>query len=164
MKKKIFLMLSMAILLVCIFVMSISAETVISENNIDENGDIVADVLLDLGNNTHIVSVDISYTDANGQVKDGKFYYENNAECRPECKLAVNQESVFSEIHYKRDDLKKYDHHDSNDIHPDVDSDSEIGVIFNAVNCINEKSGHENEQACKAMCQRRVLVQAESVS
>ncbi|MBO5312943.1 MAG: hypothetical protein J6B29_03155 [Clostridia bacterium] len=78
MKKKIILMLSVAILLVCVFAISISAETVISENNLDENGDIVADVLTDLGDNHHILSVDISYNDANGQVKNGKFYYETS--------------------------------------------------------------------------------------
>ncbi|MBQ7226115.1 MAG: hypothetical protein IJX02_05900 [Clostridia bacterium] len=78
MKKKLLLLTVLAMAFVCLLAISISAETVIPENNLDENGDIVADVLVDLGDNSHIVSVDISYIDANGQVKNGKFYYETS--------------------------------------------------------------------------------------
>lgn len=77
MKKKILFALIIAI---CIFTFALtaSAKTVISEKNLDENGDIVGDLLVDLGDDYHIVSVDISYLDKNGQGKDGKFYYETS--------------------------------------------------------------------------------------
>ena len=39
MKKKIFLISLMVALFVCVFAISVSAEVVISQNNIDENGD-----------------------------------------------------------------------------------------------------------------------------
>ena len=77
MKKILF---SLMIVAICIFALavSVSAKTVISENNLDENGDIVGDLLVDLGDDYHIVSVDISYLDKNGQEKNGKFYYETS--------------------------------------------------------------------------------------
>ena len=77
MKKKLFLVFSLAFVLACLFAISISAEVVISENNLDENGDIVADLLVDLGDDYHICSVDITYTDINGETKEGKFYYSD---------------------------------------------------------------------------------------
>ena len=43
MKKKIFLTLALALAFVCLLMISASAKTIISENNLDENGDIVAD-------------------------------------------------------------------------------------------------------------------------
>ena len=77
--KKIFLLsICIAVLTVLAFAVSVSAEVVISENNLDENGDIVADVLLDKGDNRHILSVDITYTDINGESKSGKLYYETS--------------------------------------------------------------------------------------
>ena len=73
-RKLIFFILTVAVL-VCIMALSSSATVVISENNLDENGDIVASLLEDLGDNCHLLSVDITYTDINGQDKEGKFYY-----------------------------------------------------------------------------------------
>ena len=78
MKKKLLLVLLLTFVLACIFAISASAQVVISENNLDENGDIVADLLVDLGDNYHICSVDITYTDVNGETKEGKFYYETS--------------------------------------------------------------------------------------
>ncbi len=78
MKSKLLLVLSLAFLLCCFFAISVSAEVVISESNLDENGDIVADVLLDLGDSHHLLSVDMSYTDVNGEIKNGKLYYETS--------------------------------------------------------------------------------------
>ena len=77
MKKILF---SLMIVAICIFAfaVSVSAKTVISESNLDANGDIVGDLLVDLGDDYHIVSVDISYLDKNGQEKNGKFYYETS--------------------------------------------------------------------------------------
>lgn len=76
MKKKLLLAVILTFVLACIFALSVSAEVVISQNNLDENGDIVAELLVDLGDNYHICSVDITYTDVNGETKAGKFYYE----------------------------------------------------------------------------------------
>lgn len=78
MKKKILFTLLIVLACVIALTVSVSAKTVISENNLDANGDIVADLLVDLGNNYHIASVDISYLDINGQEKNGKFYYETS--------------------------------------------------------------------------------------
>ena len=78
MKKKLLLLTLLVMLFVCLLAVSVSAQTIISENNLDENGDIVADVLTDLGNDHHLLSVDISYKDINGQDKTGKFYYETS--------------------------------------------------------------------------------------
>ena len=78
MKKKLLLLTVLVVAFVCLLAINVSAQTVISENNLDENGDIVADVLVDLGNNYHIASVDISYTDTTGQVKNGKLYYQTS--------------------------------------------------------------------------------------
>ena len=78
MKKRIILMLSLVFALVCLFAISVSAEVTISDSSLDENGDIVASVLADIGNDHYILSVDISYTDVNGIEKNGKFYYETS--------------------------------------------------------------------------------------
>ncbi len=78
MKKKLLLSLVITGVLVCLFALSVGAKTVISESNLDENGDIVADLLADLGGNHHLLSVDVAYTDTNGQVQNGKFYYETS--------------------------------------------------------------------------------------
>ena len=78
MKKKILFTLLIVFACVIALTVSVSAKTVISESNLDANGDIVADLLVDLGNNYHIASVDISYLDINGQEKNGKFYYETS--------------------------------------------------------------------------------------
>ena len=76
--KRIFLFLIIATISLFVFAFSASAKTVISENNIDEQGDIVGDVLKNLGDNHHLISVDITYTDINGETKNGKFYYETS--------------------------------------------------------------------------------------
>ena len=78
MKKKILFVFLITVISIIVFSLSVSAKTVISENNLDENGDIVSDLLVDLGDNYHISSVDISYLDINGQEKNGKFYYETS--------------------------------------------------------------------------------------
>jgi hypothetical protein len=78
MKKRILLALVIAVISIIALSLSVSAKTVISESNLDANGDIVADLLVDLGNDHHLVSVDITYLDTNGQEKNGKFYYETS--------------------------------------------------------------------------------------
>ena len=77
--KKLLTMVSIVCLFVCIFALSINAEAVISESNKDANGDIVADIVQKLtGTNdeTHIASVDFTYTTTEGNEKSGKIYYE----------------------------------------------------------------------------------------
>ena len=78
--KKEALKTAMLFLLIALAV-SVSTKTVISEQNLDTNGDIVADLLVDLGDNYHISSVDISYLDINGQLFG---YYMNlhDVSCR----------------------------------------------------------------------------------
>ena len=78
MKKKILLFIVLALVLVCTFALSVSAKTVISENNIDESGDIVADAVYKIGDNQYYFSVDITYDDVNGNNKEGKFYYKTS--------------------------------------------------------------------------------------
>lgn len=78
MKRKILLFIILAILSVIVFVFSVSAKTVIQESNLDENGDIVADIVSDLGGNHHLVSVDMTYDNKDGQNVSGKFYYTTN--------------------------------------------------------------------------------------
>ena len=72
MKKILF---SLMIVAICIFALavSVSAKTVISESNLDANGDIVGDLLVDLGDDYHIVSVDISYLDK--KIQDWLYEY-----------------------------------------------------------------------------------------
>ena len=77
--KRILLAMSLVCLFVCVFALSINAEAVISESNKDANGDIVADIVQKLtGSNdeTHIASVDFTYTTTEGNEKSGKIYYE----------------------------------------------------------------------------------------
>ena len=77
MKKKLLLTLCFAFVLACLFAVSAFAEVVISENNMDENGDIVADVICRVESNDeqHICSVDITYKATNGETKSSKIYY-----------------------------------------------------------------------------------------
>ena len=81
MKKKILLMLALVCALSCLFILSASANAVVSEKNIDENGDVVADFL---GNYTidnssqNISSIDISYKTESGATKEGKLYFVTN--------------------------------------------------------------------------------------
>ena len=77
MKKKLLLTLSLAFALACLFAVSVFAETVISENNVAEDGDIIADVIcqVESADEQHICSVDITYTATNGETKESKFYY-----------------------------------------------------------------------------------------
>ncbi len=51
------------------------AQTIISEGNIGEDGDIVANVEYSFTATKKYYSVDITYTATDGQIKDGKFYY-----------------------------------------------------------------------------------------
>jgi len=66
------------LMLAFILAISAGAKTVISENNLDGNGDIVADIVSDLGGNHHLVSVDMTYDNKDGQNVSGKFYYTTN--------------------------------------------------------------------------------------
>ncbi len=75
MKRKILLFAMLICVLACLFALSVSAETVISEENIDESGDIVADVIYQVKDYQFYFSVDITYDDINGNNKEGKFYY-----------------------------------------------------------------------------------------
>ena len=77
MKKKLLLTLSLAFVLACFFAISVFAEVVISENNIDVDGDIVADVVcrVESVDEQHICSVDVSYTTVDGETKESKIYY-----------------------------------------------------------------------------------------
>ena len=77
MKKKLLLTLSLAFVLACFFAISVFAEVVISENNIDEDGDIVADVVcrVESVDEQHICSIDVTYETANGETKESKIYY-----------------------------------------------------------------------------------------
>ena len=75
MKKRI---LFFVLMLAFILAISVGAKTVISESNLDENGDIVADIVSDLGNNHHLVSVDITYDNKDGENVNGKFYFTTN--------------------------------------------------------------------------------------
>ncbi len=81
MKKKIFLMLSLICVISCLFVLSISANTIISEQNIDGSDNIAADYLGDYaidGQSQGVASIDISYTSVNGETKEGKIYFATN--------------------------------------------------------------------------------------
>ena len=78
MKRKILLFTALALMLVCVLALSVSAKTVISESNIDESGDIVADAVYKIGDNQYYFSVDITYDDVNGNNKEGKFYYKTS--------------------------------------------------------------------------------------
>ena len=78
MKKKALFLLCFAFCVACLFVLSISAKTVIAERNIDGDGDIVADIICKVegaNDETHIVSVDMTYTSTDGVEKTGKIYY-----------------------------------------------------------------------------------------
>lgn len=75
--KRIFLILVFTLSLACTFVICVSATVVISEKNIDENGDIVADLICKASDTEeqHICSVDITYTTKTGETKSSKLYY-----------------------------------------------------------------------------------------
>ena len=75
MKKKIFLMLVVMAMLVCALAISVGAKTIISENNLDENGDIVADFKYLVKTDYYYCTVDITYNDVNGNQKEGQFVY-----------------------------------------------------------------------------------------
>ena len=75
MKKKIFLILALSLALACMFIISAGAKTVISENNLDENGDIVADFKYLVQTDYYYCTVDITYNDINGNQKAGQFVY-----------------------------------------------------------------------------------------
>lgn len=77
MKKKFLLIVSLVFVVCCLFAVSVSAEVVISDSNIDENGDVVADLICKCSDTEeqHIASIDITYTSKDGETKLGKFYY-----------------------------------------------------------------------------------------
>ncbi len=81
MKRKIFLMLVFAFLFSCLIATSVNAETVLSENNYDTNGDVVA---ISVGEYTfdglmqNISYIDITYTTTNGGTNTGKMYFVTN--------------------------------------------------------------------------------------
>ena len=103
MKKKILLFIVLALVLVCAFALSVSAKTVISENNIDESGDIVADAVYKIGDNQYYFSVDITYDDVNGNNKEGKFYYKTSGLYRNKLQLIgvyVPHDFDFSQMVY----------------------------------------------------------------
>ena len=75
MKKKIFLTLALALAFVCLLMISASAKTIISENNLDENGDIVADFKYLVKADYYYCTVDITYNDVDGNQREGQFVY-----------------------------------------------------------------------------------------
>lgn len=77
MKKKLFLTFILAFVFACFFAISVFAEVVISENNVDESGDIVADIVCRVESNDeqHICSVDVTYATISGETKNAKIYY-----------------------------------------------------------------------------------------
>lgn len=77
MKKKLLLTLCLVLVLACFLAIYAFAEVVISESNVDENGDIVADVVcrVESVDEQHICSVDITYTSTAGETKSSKIYY-----------------------------------------------------------------------------------------
>lgn len=81
MKKKILFTLLMVALIVCLFAIAISAETVISESNIDADGNIVAKTEGEYsydGQTQHYSSIEITYTTVGGETKNGKIYFLTN--------------------------------------------------------------------------------------
>ena len=76
--KKFLMAVSLVCLTVCLFAISVGAAAVISESNKDIDGDIVADVLYKYTNTndeTHLASVEMTYTSTSGEEKSGKMYY-----------------------------------------------------------------------------------------
>ena len=76
--KKLLLAASLMCLLVCLFAITVSAAVVISENNIDADGDIVPDIIYkytDKVDETHLTSVGMTYTSTDGEEKSGIIYY-----------------------------------------------------------------------------------------
>ncbi len=81
MKKTIFLMTFILVMIVSVFAISVNAETIVSEENLDENGDVMADSLGEYtidGLAQNVSSIDITYTDINGETKSGKMYFVTN--------------------------------------------------------------------------------------
>ena len=81
MKKKLFLMLALVCALSCLFILSVSANAVVSEKNIDESGDVFANYLGDYtidNSSQNISSIDISYKTESGATKEGKLYFATN--------------------------------------------------------------------------------------
>lgn len=75
MKKKILITVITAVMLFALLSVVAFAKTVVSEDNIDEGGDIVASVEYSFTGAKNYYSVDITYTATSGETKSGKFYY-----------------------------------------------------------------------------------------
>ena len=77
MKKKLLLTFGLVLVLACFFAISAFADVVISDSNIDESGDIVADVVcrVESAEEQHICSIDVTYTSTDGDTKSSKIYY-----------------------------------------------------------------------------------------
>ena len=73
--KKLLMIAALVCALVFALVVTAGAKTVVSSNNKDAQGDIVADVIVEYEANKHICSVDISYLATSGEEKTGKIYY-----------------------------------------------------------------------------------------
>ena len=73
--KKTVLFIALLIALSCMLAFSVSAEVVISESNLDGNGDIVADFQYLDKQDYYYCTVDITYDDTNGNQREGQFVY-----------------------------------------------------------------------------------------
>ena len=73
--RKILLILTLSVSLACLFAMCVCATVIVSENNIDESGDIVADYVCAVTDIQDICSVDVTYRSTSGEMKTGKIYY-----------------------------------------------------------------------------------------
>lgn len=73
--RKILLILTLSVSLACLFAMCVGATVVISENNVDEGGDIVADWVCTVTDIQDICSVDVTYKSTSGEMIVGKIYY-----------------------------------------------------------------------------------------
>lgn len=81
MKKKFLLVSLMLVVFICLFAVSISGETVISQNNVDAEGNVVAKTEGEYsydGQTQHFSSVEITYKAESGETKNGKIYYLTN--------------------------------------------------------------------------------------
>ena len=81
MKRKIFFMLMFAVVLCLSISLVVSAETAVSENNYDSNGDVVAISVGDYsfdGLTQNISYIDITYTTIDGSTNTGKMYFVTN--------------------------------------------------------------------------------------
>ena len=81
MKRKLFIFTVMTFLLVCMLLSVASAQVIINEKNVDENGEVVADFVgnYSIDNSTQAISsIDITYTTQNGETKEGKVYFATN--------------------------------------------------------------------------------------